>query len=82
MTRPVSNGRATMAFAMAWVATYVIARMALEGLERGSVLGIVAATVPNLAVELNRADWSYRHLWPFMIVFWLAGLSLARRRYA
>jgi hypothetical protein len=41
------------------------------------VLGLL-----DLAVELNPADWSYRHLWPFMVVFWVAGLALARRRYA
>jgi hypothetical protein len=41
------------------------------------VLGLV-----ELATDLNPADWSYRHLWPLMLVFWLSGQVLARRRYA
>lgn len=41
------------------------------------VLGLL-----ELATDLNRANWSYRHLWPFMVIFWLAGMALARRRYA
>ena len=35
----------------------------------------------ELAVRLKPEDWSYRHIWPFMFVFYLAGLTLARRRY-
>lgn len=41
------------------------------------VLGLL-----DLATDLNPADWSYRHLWPFMIIFWLVGMALARRRYS
>lgn len=41
------------------------------------VLGLL-----DLAITLNPADWSYRHLWPFFVVFWLLGQSVARRRYA
>ena len=35
----------------------------------------------ELAIKLNPQDWSYRHLWPFMFVFYLVGLIMARRRY-
>jgi hypothetical protein len=35
----------------------------------------------ELAIKLNPQDWSYRHLWPFMFVFYLVGLMMARRRY-
>ncbi|HSJ16288.1 MAG TPA: hypothetical protein VK939_17915 [Longimicrobiales bacterium] len=41
------------------------------------VLGLL-----ELATELSPADWSYRHLWPFMVVFWILGQTIARRRYA
>ena len=26
-------------------------------------------------------DWSYRHIWPFLYVFYLIGLIRAKRRY-
>lgn len=41
------------------------------------VLGLL-----DLAVDLNPDNWSYRHVWQFMVVFWLLGLVIARRRYA
>jgi hypothetical protein len=41
------------------------------------VLGLL-----ELATDLKAADWSHRHLWPFLIVFWLLGQAVARRRYA
>ena len=35
----------------------------------------------ELAVRLKPEDWSYRHIWPFMFVFYLVGLTTAKRRY-
>ncbi len=35
----------------------------------------------ELAIRLKPEDWSYRHLWPFMFIFYLFGLIRARRRY-
>jgi hypothetical protein len=35
----------------------------------------------QLVIDLNPDDWSYRHVWQFVIVFYLAGLALATRRY-
>ncbi len=35
----------------------------------------------ELAVKLKPEDWSYRHLWPFMFIFYLVGLMTAKRRY-
>ena len=35
----------------------------------------------QVAIELNMDDWSYRHIWPIVYVFYLAGLMRARRRY-
>jgi hypothetical protein len=36
----------------------------------------------QLAIPLSPDDWSYRHIWPFLYVFYLVGLTRARRRYA
>lgn len=112
-----------------WIVSYFAARVAIEQLEPGSPLRLVAAVTPvipfawmlwlfirgvrgadelerrihlealavafplsmlmlmlfgllELAVDLNPDNWSYRHLWPFMVIFWFLGLSLARHRYA
>ncbi len=65
----------------------------LDELERRIQLEALAVAFPltfllmmtlgllELAVKLKPEDWSYRHVWPFMFVFYLAGLTLARRRY-
>jgi hypothetical protein len=36
----------------------------------------------QVAVPLSPDDWSYRHIWPFLYVFYFVGLAWARRRYA
>jgi hypothetical protein len=33
------------------------------------------------AVALSPADWSYRHTWFFLPLFYFLGLGIARRRY-
>jgi hypothetical protein len=35
----------------------------------------------QLAVELPVEDWSYRHVWIYLPLFYFAGLGLAWRRY-
>jgi hypothetical protein len=35
----------------------------------------------QLVIDLNPADWSYRPVWQFVIIFYLAGIALATRRY-
>jgi hypothetical protein len=35
----------------------------------------------QLVMDLNPADWSYRHVWQFVIVFYLFGVGLSVRRY-
>ena len=35
----------------------------------------------QLAVELSPENWSYRHVWVFLPIFYFAGLALAWRRY-
>ncbi len=40
------------------------------------VLGLL-----ELAIDLDRSNWSYRHVWVMVPVFYLIGLALAWRRY-
>ena len=47
-----------------------------------TILLLMVLGLLELATDLNPADWSYRHLWPVAVLFWLVGLVLARRRYA
>ncbi len=35
----------------------------------------------EIALPLDPANWSYRHIWPFLTIFYAAGLTIARRRY-
>jgi hypothetical protein len=33
------------------------------------------------AITLNPEDWDYGHIWPFVFMFYLLGLVIARKRY-
>lgn len=60
-------------------------RIQLEALGVAFPMGVLLLTTLGLvqrAVELNFQDWSYNHVWPYFVIFYLAGLMLARRRYA
>ena len=46
-----------------------------------TLLMIMTLGLVQVAVPLNMDDWSYRHIWPFVYVFYLLGLVVARRRY-
>ena len=46
-----------------------------------TVLLLMVLGLLELATELNRDDWSYRHVWAFTPILYLAGLTMARRRY-
>jgi hypothetical protein len=46
-----------------------------------AVLLMMILGLLQLAVDLSMDDWSYRHLWPIVVIFYLLGLTLARRRY-
>ena len=35
----------------------------------------------QLAIDLDMNNWSYRHVWTFVPIFYLAGLALAWRKY-
>jgi hypothetical protein len=32
-------------------------------------------------LEMQTQDWSYRHVWFFLPLFYFVGLDIARRRY-
>lgn len=46
-----------------------------------TILLLMTLGLLQLAVRLKPEDWSYRHLWPFLFVFYAIGLVLAKRRY-
>ena len=64
-----------------------------DELERRIQLEALAVTMPltmlllmllgllQVAIPLSPDDWSYRHIWPLIYIFYLFGLTLARRRY-
>ncbi|MBC7791090.1 MAG: hypothetical protein H7Z74_14180 [Anaerolineae bacterium] len=59
-------------------------RIQLEGLAIAFPLGVLLLTTLGLvqrAVELNFQDWSYNHVWPFFIFFYIFGQAFARKRY-
>lgn len=60
-------------------------RIHLEALALAFPLGLLLLTTLGLvqrAVTLNFEDWSYNHVWPMLVFFYLAGIALARKRYA
>jgi hypothetical protein len=46
-----------------------------------TILLVMTLGLLQIAVPLSEDDWSYRHIWPFIYVFYLFGLLRARRRY-
>ena len=59
-------------------------RIQLEGLAVAFPLGLLLLSTLGLvqrAVELNFQDWSYNHVWPIFVFFYIFGVLLARKRY-
>jgi hypothetical protein len=46
-----------------------------------TILLVMTLGLLQIAVPLSPDDWSYRHIWPLIYVFYLVGLTRARRRY-
>ncbi len=46
-----------------------------------SILLVVALGLAERQVTLSQGDLSYRHLWPFFVMFYFLGLAISRRRY-
>lgn len=60
-------------------------RIHLEALAVAFPLTLLLLTTLALlqrSVELSFEDWSYAHLWIYLPIFYLGGLTLARRRYS
>ncbi|MFN2399354.1 MAG: hypothetical protein ABR543_12030 [Gemmatimonadaceae bacterium] len=59
-------------------------RVQLEALAIAYPLALVLLMTLGLlevAIDLNPDDWSYKHVWPFLVTFYFGGLALAWRRY-
>ena len=46
-----------------------------------AILLLMALALLERAIPLSPLDWSYRHVWCFLPLFYFAGLGIARRRY-
>jgi hypothetical protein len=46
-----------------------------------AILLLMTLGLLELAVGLNPQDWSYRHVWIYLPLFYFAGLCVAWRRY-
>ena len=46
-----------------------------------AVLLLMTLGLLELAISLNRDDWSYRHVWAMLPTLYFLGLVMARRRY-
>ena len=60
-------------------------RIQLEALAFAFVLAVLLLMtlgLLELAIQLNRDDWSYRHIWAILPTFYFGGLLIARRRYS
>ena len=60
-------------------------RIQLEALAIAFPLALVLLTTLGLAqraVSLSFEDWSYNHVWPMLVFFYLAGIAIARMRYS
>lgn len=60
-------------------------RIQLEALATAFVLAvllIMTLGLMELAIPLNRDDWSYRHVWAMLPPLYFLGLVFARRRYS
>lgn len=46
-----------------------------------TVILLMGLGLLELVIDLNPNDWSYRHIWPYVMMFWLFGYFQARHRY-
>jgi len=60
-------------------------RIQLEALAVAFPLGLLLLSSLGLvqhAVDIDLQDWSYNHVWPMLVLFYIAGLGVTRRRYS
>lgn len=89
----ISAALAPLPFFAAFLILFIRELRAADELERriqGEALAIAYPLVLVLlmtlalmerAVGLKFEDWSYMHVWPYVALFYIAGLVIARRRY-
>lgn len=46
-----------------------------------ALLLVMTLGLLDLVVILNKEDWGYRHLIPYLFIFYFAGLLISRRKY-
>ena len=46
-----------------------------------ALLMLITLGLLEFVVQLNPNDWSYRHVWQYLVLFYLIGLIMAKRRY-
>jgi Na+/melibiose symporter-like transporter len=46
-----------------------------------TLLLVMTLGLLEIAVGLNKDDWSYRHVWQILVILYLGGLFRAKRRY-
>lgn len=46
-----------------------------------AILLLVTLGFLQLAIDLPSEDWSYRHVWPFLLCFYFLGLAISWVRY-
>jgi hypothetical protein len=46
-----------------------------------AILLLMTLGLLQLAIDLPTEDWSYRHVWVYLPLFYFAGLAIAWRRY-
>lgn len=46
-----------------------------------AILLLMTLGLLELAIDLSPEDWSYRHIWPFLVMFYIFGLAVSWRRY-
>lgn len=46
-----------------------------------TLLLVMTLGLLELAIGLSPEDWSYRHLWPYLVLLYIFGLAFAWRRY-
>jgi hypothetical protein len=46
------------------------------------LLFIMILGMLNLVITLNEEDWNYRHIIPFLFVFYFIGLAITKKKYS
>ena len=46
-----------------------------------ALLMLVTLGLLEFVVKLNPNDWSYRHTWHYLVLFYFVGILMAKRRY-